>query len=180
MFPAAQAGLEMLLSTDGIGLSKPGAELSVDLGRRYKAEVVDMIPRRNSVDAAEAGVWQSAGEDDVTIEPVLSRRDLGKRHPHLKGNARFLWEDDDRPTGGDRPADWFEKQTDRPILVLKVVGQVVPAAGMRLIAVGEATLATGADPDWPTVPFSHVSTLLADFVIITLAGLRSRCVRPAR
>jgi hypothetical protein len=126
----APAGLEMLLSPDGIRFSKPGGELSVDLGRRHKAEVVHMIPGRNSVDAAEAWMWPSAGEDDVTIEPVLTRRDLGKRHPHLKGNARFLWEDNDRPTSGDRPADCFEKQTDSPILALKVVGQVVPAAGM--------------------------------------------------
>jgi hypothetical protein len=104
----APARLEMLLSTDGIRLSKPGAELSVDLGRRHEAEVVDMVPGRNSVDAAEAWMWPSAGEDDVTIEPVLSRRDLGKRHPHLKGNARFFWEDNDGPTSGDRPADCFE------------------------------------------------------------------------
>jgi hypothetical protein len=146
----------MLLSTDGIRLSKPGAELSVDLGWRHKAEVMDMIPGRNGVDAAEAWVWQSAGEDDVTIEPVLPRRDLGKRHPHLKGNARFLWEYYDRPTRGDRPADCFEKQTDSPILALKVVGQVVPAAGMRLIVVGKATLATGTGPEWPTVLYGHV------------------------
>lgn len=101
-----------------------------------------MIPERDRVDSAEAWMWQSAGEDDVTIEPALARRDLGKRHPHLKGNARLLREDNGRPARGDCAADRLEQQTDRPILALKVVGQVVPAAGVRLIAVGEATLAS--------------------------------------
>jgi hypothetical protein len=133
-----------------------GAELRVDLGRRHKAEVVNMIPWGDSVNAAEAGVWQPTGEDDVTVEPVLVRCDLGKRHPHLKGNARFLWDDDDRPAGGDGAADGLEKQTDSPVLALKVVGQVVPAAGMRLIAVGEATLAMRTGPKWPTIPCNHV------------------------
>ena len=95
----------MLLGTDGVGLSKPGAELSVDLAGRHKAAVVDMVPGRDRVDAAEARVWSSAGEHDMTIEPALARRDLGERHPHLKRDARLLWKDGDRTTSSDRAAD---------------------------------------------------------------------------
>lgn len=148
----AAARLEMLLGTHGVGLSKPGAELSVDLAGRHKAEVVDVVSGRDRLDAAEARVCSSAGEHDMTIEPALARRDLGERHPHLKRNARLLWNDRDRTTRGDRAADGVEEQPDSPILALKVVGQVVPAAGMRLIAVGETPLTTGTGPEWRTAP----------------------------
>ena len=142
----------MLLGTHRVGLPKPAAELGVHLAGRHKAEVVDMVSGRDRVDAAEARVWSAAGEHDMTIEPALARRELGERYPHLKRNARLLWNDGDRTTSGDRAADGVEEQPDSPVLALKVVGQVVPAAGMRLIAVGEAPLATGTNPEWRTVP----------------------------
>ena len=84
----------------------------------------------------------------MAVEPPLSRCDLRKRHAHLKGDASFLWKDNDRPTGPDRAADRLEERPDRAILTSKVVGQIVAAAGMRLIAVGEAALASRTLPEW--------------------------------
>ena len=139
------------MSTYGIRFSKPGAEFRINLGRRFQPEVVDVIPGRNGVDAPEARVWQPAGQDDMAVEPALSRCDLCKRHPHLKGNARFLWKDSDRPTGADRAADRIKERPDRPILAAKVMSKVVAAAGMRLIAVGEAALASRTLPEWRAV-----------------------------
>ena len=85
----APAPLEMLLSTDGIRFSKPGAELSVDLGRRHSGSG-GHGSGPNSVDASEAWMWPSAGEDDVTIEPVLTRRDLATTSAHKRQCAFSL------------------------------------------------------------------------------------------
>ena len=148
----ATAWLEMLLGAHGVGLSKPGTELSVDLAGRHKTEVVDMVSGRDRVDAAEPWMWQSAGEHDMAIEPSLPRRHLGERHPHLKRDARLLWKDDGRTASRDRTADGVEEHADSPFLAPKVIGQVVPAAGMRLVAVGEAPLAAGTGPEWRAVP----------------------------
>ena len=150
----------MLLRADSIGLSKPGTELRINLRGRHQAEVVDMVSGRDRFDSAEAWTRHSAGEHHVTIEPAMTRCDLGERHPHLKRNTRLLREDDDRATSGDCTSDGVEEQADGGILALKVVGQVVPAAGMRLIAVGEATLAIGTGPKWPTVPLHGAVILL--------------------
>lgn len=56
-WPGAPARLEMLLGDDCISLSKPGAELRINLGGRHKAEVVNMVPGRDRLDPAEAWVW---------------------------------------------------------------------------------------------------------------------------
>lgn len=108
------------------------------------------------VDPAEARVRQPTGEYDVPVEPALTRRDLGERHPYLKGDARLLREDGDRTTSGDGAAYRLEQRTDGGVFPSKVVVQIVASAGMRLIAVSEPAPTMRAGPERGTIPWSHM------------------------
>lgn len=137
---------QVLLRTDGIGVPKPRTKVCIDLGRRRESKMMHMVARRYRVDPAEPRVRQPSGKHNVTVEPALPRRHLGKRHAHLKGDARLFGKYDHGPAGGNGTADGLIEHPHGGVLASEVMRQVVASAGMRLIAVGEAALAARAFP----------------------------------
>ncbi len=66
------------LFADSVGFRQPGEELGVNLANGRDAEVMHVIPRRERFYLAEAGMIKSAGEDEMTVEPAVSRVNCAK------------------------------------------------------------------------------------------------------
>lgn len=82
---------------------------------------MDVVALRYRVDPPKSSVWQTAGEHEMTVEPVLARRDLGKRHPHLECDPRLFGDDDYRAAIGDSATHSFEERADGGGLPAKVM-----------------------------------------------------------
>jgi hypothetical protein len=111
-----------------------------------QAKDVHMVAERKGLDPVKTGVVESSGEHDVSVQPLLPPRYLREGHPDLKGNAGLLWQDSDRADGSHRRDDVIEERTDLRRLSPKMIGQMVPPAGVRLITVRELTSALLATP----------------------------------
>ena len=61
-----------------------------------------------------------------------------------------------------------------------MVGRIVPPAGMRLIAVGEAPMAIGTGPEWPPVQCSHVRRAVDGSYLFNNAGQFNMTVMAGR
>jgi hypothetical protein len=118
-----------------------------------------MISARNGVNPAEARVLQSARENHMTVHPARARRHLRKRHPHLKGDARLFRQHLHRAAAPDRLEDGLEDRPNLRRFSAKMGGQIMPPAGMRLIAVGKIPPATRALPQWPFGRLRHWALL---------------------
>src|SRR3954468_11725381 len=79
----------------------------------------------------------TAGEHDVTVQPVLAGRHLGERHANLKSNARLFRKNANRPDSADRCDNLVEECPDLRRLSAKVIAELVATARMRLIPVRE-------------------------------------------
>src|SRR5262245_11514812 len=94
-----------------------------------------VIARREGFDFSKSRALQAAGQHDMAVEPSSPRRHLGKRHSHLERDSRLFGQHTngaDGPNGGD---DRIEERAYFGRFALKVVGQAVSAASVRLIAV---------------------------------------------
>ena len=136
----------MLLGADRIGFPQPGPEVLVDLARRHEPKVMHVISGRDGIDAAKSRVRETAGKDDVSVEPCRTRCDLGKRHTNLKCDPGLFRDHGHRSALGDSASHRVEQHPYSGILPLKMMLQVVPSAGVRLIAVGETPATPGALP----------------------------------
>ena len=87
----------MPLLADRVRLGEPSLNVGVDLGRLMQPEHVDLVSRRNEIDAPKSGTLQPAREHDMAIDPAAAKRERGEAHPHLEGNARFLGQNRHRP-----------------------------------------------------------------------------------
>ncbi len=86
----------MALLADSIRFREPRNHFVVDLLQPFEAKSVKMISRRESLDAAKAGVFEATCQNNVAVDPVFPNDERGKTHSHLKCDPRFLREDDDR------------------------------------------------------------------------------------
>ena len=59
----------MVLLTNRIRLGQPGRELWIDLTRRSDAETMNMVARRDGVNAAKTRVLEAACQDDMSVQP---------------------------------------------------------------------------------------------------------------
>jgi len=141
---------QVLLVPYEIGLRQPRAKVGIEVAHLGEPEFVEVIPRRKRLDPAKARVFEASGQDYVPIQPSLPRRDLGERHSHLKRDAGLLGENAHRadcPDGGDHPV---KERPNRGRFAAEVMRERVPAAGMRLIPIGELASALLALPEaWP-------------------------------
>src|SRR3954469_2049065 len=80
---------------------------------------------------------ETAGEHDVTVQPVLAGRHLGEGHANLKSNARLFRKNANGPECADRGDNLVEECPDLRGLSAKVIGELVTTARMRLIPVRE-------------------------------------------
>ena len=63
----------MPLFADGIRLLEPAFKLLIHIRQRGEAKVVDVVSRRNRIDAPEPWMLQPASKNDVAIQPLRSR-----------------------------------------------------------------------------------------------------------
>ena len=143
----------MLLISHQVCLSQPRFEVRVDIAGLNEPERMQVISGRERLDAAEARVVETSGKDKVTIEPAPARSDLRKGHSYLKCDPRLLGQDSHRANRPDCRDDVVEQRPDRRWLAAEVVGERVPAAGVRLIAIREDASAFPASPQ--TRPAGH-------------------------
>jgi hypothetical protein len=129
-----------------ISLSKPSFHLGIDVIRALEPEGVQMISRRENLDAAKTGIVQAAREHDVTINPVPSDNERGETHSHLKRNSCFLGEHGDRPVFPGNALQLSENLPDLRRLSLEVRSKRVIAARMGLIPICELAAAFRAPP----------------------------------
>ena len=87
---------EMPLLADGVGFGDPFFKFSIDVRQRGETEMVDVVSRRNGVDATETRMLQPAGQNDMTVHPAGTGGDLGEGHADLKGDAGFFRQNGDR------------------------------------------------------------------------------------
>jgi hypothetical protein len=165
------------LLADGVCLAHPGLEVRVQLVRRLDPECVEMIPWRERLHESEARVLEPPRENDMPVQPRAPRRDLGERHPDLKGDARLLGENAYWSDPLDDPDDAIEECANLRRLAVEMMIEIVNGAGVRLVAVRELSTALGAAPQ-RSVRHRHVSwhnrnmsseTALRELVSRTLA-----------
>jgi len=147
--------LQMPLLADGIGFRQPALDFRIHFRNLRHAKMVDMISARNGVNPSKARVFQSAREHHMTVHPARTRRHLRKRHAHLKSDARLFRQHLHRATAPDRLEHGLEDGPNLRRFSLKMCGQIVPSAKMRLIPVGEIPPATRALPQWAFGRFRH-------------------------
>ena len=136
----------MALFSDQIGLRQPGAEIGVDLTLLTEAKNVDVVAGRNGLDPAKARMLQPPGEDNMSIQPLLSRCHLREGHPDLKRDPGLFGQNPHRADRLQRGDDVVIERSNLPRFVAKMIGQLMTAAGVRLIAVRECTSAFWAAP----------------------------------
>src|SRR5262245_26905849 len=100
--------MQVSLLAHRIRLSQPRDESGIDVAAVLEAKRMQMIPRRERLDLPKTSMLQAACNNHVTVEPSLSRRDLGERHADLKGDPCLLRKDDDRPDRANRGCDEVE------------------------------------------------------------------------
>jgi hypothetical protein len=88
---------EMLLLADCVRLAEQRDHFGVEVASRRDPKGMEMVFRRNRLYGPKMPTQSDVREDDVSIEPLPARRDLSKRHPDLKGYARFFRNDDYPP-----------------------------------------------------------------------------------
>jgi len=71
---------------------------------------------------------------------------LREGHAHLKSDTRLLWYDADRANLPDRSDDAVEQGANFARLAAKMVREIMSAAGVRLITIGERSAALTALP----------------------------------
>ena len=139
-------GLQVLLSADLVGFGQPRAEVLIDVAQLHEPERVQVIARRERLDAAEARVIETSGQHHVPVQPAAPRRHLREGHPHLEGDPRLLRQNLYRADRSDSGHYLPIQRANRRRLAAEVMRERVPAARVRLIAVGEDPPAFAAAP----------------------------------
>jgi hypothetical protein len=103
-----------------IRLEEPGAEFVIDILDVVQPEYVHVIPRRVGLDFAKPPALDAPGQNKVAIEPSPSRRDLRKRHPHLKRNPSLLRQHTNRTDASDLGTNGVEEAANLRWLAFKV------------------------------------------------------------
>ena len=102
----------MPLLAHSIRFGEPRSELVIDVSDVVETKDVQVIPGRERLDLAKSWTLHTSGQNEVAIEPLPSRRDLRKRHPHLERNSRFLRQNADRTDAPDLGANGVEEAAD--------------------------------------------------------------------
>ena len=137
----------MSLLAHRVGLGQPGPKIVIDVREPLETEDMDVVARRESLNRPESRMLQTAREYDVAIEPAVTDRDLGKRHANLEGDPRLLGEHGHgagRLNGGKHG---IEETTNLGIPAIEMFSELVPAARVRLVAVGELATALVTPPE---------------------------------
>jgi hypothetical protein len=144
----------MLLAPDRRGLARIIGQ-PLDVRSMLDPEVMSMIARRKALYLREQGIVRPPREYEMPGHPVPPNRQLGEGHAVLKGDAGLFGQDDDRPGSLDHGQEGVEYGAHLLGLARKMAFQIVPTAGMALIAVGEGSAAVPTSPQWPLGASCH-------------------------
>jgi hypothetical protein len=125
---------------------KPALHLIVDFVRLLQPEHVDLIARRDDVDAPEARALEPPRQHDVAVHPMMPQAEGGKAHSHLESDARFLGQNLDRAGFLGRRQQGVEGGDHLRIATSEVVLQPDVAAKVKLIPIREGAPAFWARP----------------------------------
>jgi hypothetical protein len=162
------------LLTHSVCLGQPCAKLSVYVAWLGESEGVHMITRRNGLYAAEAGVLGPSGQYNMTVEPIRSRCDLRKGHAHLKCNPSLLWNDAHRAESANRGSYLIEKGSNFRPLAFEMMLQIMPGAGVRLVAICEIAPALLTLPKRPMFHVGCIKVFLSSFASKPSNAVRDR------
>jgi hypothetical protein len=87
----------MFLLADCVRFSNPRHEFVIKIRNILHAKGVQMISRRESLDARKTGMLNAAAENEVTNEVFTAHLHRDERHAHLKSNAGFFRQNFHRP-----------------------------------------------------------------------------------
>src|SRR5882724_10963386 len=88
------ASNQVALLAYSVGLGEPRGDFAIDLIDVLEAKGVQMISRRESLDAAKARIFQASRQDDVAVDPILPDGESGETHSDLEGDPCLFREDD--------------------------------------------------------------------------------------
>jgi len=120
----------MSLLADRVSLRQPSFDLLIHLLHRGETEMMNVVPGRNGIYAAESRVLHSARQNDMTVHPSQTRSQLRERHAHLKRDARFFRQHGHRSAAPDGLEHRVKDRTDFRRLAFKMRLQIVLAAEM--------------------------------------------------
>jgi hypothetical protein len=89
---------------------------------------------------------EAARQDQVPIEPPLAWRHLGEGHPNLKGDSCLFGQDSDGTDRTKHRQYGIIQLANRWAFAAKMIAELVSAARVRLIPIGEPPLAPCASP----------------------------------
>ncbi len=170
-------GAEVLLVADEVRLGQPCAKIGVDVAGFGESERVKVVTRRKGLNSTKSRVLETAGEHHVTVQPVLPRRHLGKRHPNLKSDPSLLRKNTNRPDCADLSDNLVEERADLRPLSAKVIGKFVSTARMRLIAIREVAPTLFAMPQsWLLFHRCATRTRMARLTFAITGGIGRRAI----
>jgi hypothetical protein len=137
---------EMALLTNLIGLSQPGRDFLIYIVNALEPEGMQMISRRERLDAAESGIFEATREHDVAIDPVPSDDERGKTHPDMKRYPCFLRKHGDWPASSGNTQEFVEDSANALRLSLEMGCKRRAATRMRLISVRKLATAFRTTP----------------------------------
>ena len=139
--------MKVALLADPIGFPEPAAKLLVNFLEPGQTENVQVVPGREGLHLAEAGMLEPARQHYVAVEPLLPRSDLGKGHPDLKGDPGLFRKHPDRTDRPERCHHRIEEGANLRALGAEVLAERVTPAVVGLIPVGEGPATPGATPE---------------------------------
>ena len=80
----------MALPADSIGFGQPTGNSVVHFIGAFESKSVEMIPGRESFDAAKTQMLETVRQDHVAVDPISPNDKRGEAHPHLERDARLL------------------------------------------------------------------------------------------
>jgi len=107
---------------------------------------MDVIVLRDTVDAHEAWSFVPVCQNQMTNYLGLLDLERGKRHAHLKSDARLLGQNSHRPTPLHLRDKTFVELANRCGLASKVGFQVIYAARVGLVSIGKPPPTNGTMP----------------------------------
>src|SRR5688500_1971554 len=125
----------MALLADLVSLRQPGLNLVINLIHALEPKRVEMISRRERLDAAETRTLETPRQDDMAVYPISANDKCGETHAHVKGDPRFLGQDGDRSIPAGHRKQLVEDGAHGGWFAAEMRHQRVTAAGVRLIAI---------------------------------------------
>jgi hypothetical protein len=176
ILPATGLADQVALLANLIGLGQPGRDLVVDLVQLRQPEMVDVVARRERLDAAEAGVLQPAGQHHVAVDQRrrgvtaaklmrtwnATRVFSGSTVTGPFGSASSTSRQKMATTSGSRPARWASRVPRPQVWVWLRLAKLrpqrgqVPSGPVVIRPPGGVRLQWVASPregaDWRTAP----------------------------